>query len=87
MALAALCLKAMSSILDNEQIQFRAFVVDHASRPSSSEESRQVVQILKDNGISYFSIMFFFVDIVRYSESSPEYGMEKPGKAIRLAQF
>ncbi|EPE25769.1 Adenine nucleotide alpha hydrolases-like protein [Glarea lozoyensis ATCC 20868] len=51
MALAALCLKVKSSASVPSQMQFRAFVIDHAARPSSSEEAIQVVQVLEQKGI------------------------------------
>jgi hypothetical protein len=50
MALAALCLKVKSSASDPGQMQFRAFVVNHAARPSSSEEAKQVVHLLEQKG-------------------------------------
>jgi tRNA(Ile)-lysidine synthase len=65
MALAALCLQAQSSKSfsfgvgpsdksqkPTEEIQFRAFVVDHGVRASSNEEARRVVQLLEGKGIN-----------------------------------
>jgi hypothetical protein len=87
MALAALCVKAKFSILDNEQVRFRAFVVDHAARPSSSEESRQVVQILEDNSTALSIMLSSFFDFSRYPESSSENSLEKPTEPIRPAKL